>query len=73
MYQEKMASLGRGPLQEGDTDISYGKVYGQKSVAISVIEIKRGSFRLCKTIVFACGHKLQIVEERQRDIEFLRL
>jgi hypothetical protein len=48
MYQEKKASFSRGPLQDGDTNLSYGKVYGQKSIAISVIEIKRGSFRCGK-------------------------
>jgi hypothetical protein len=49
MYQEKKASLGKkGTLQDGDKKISYRKVYGQKSVANSVIEIKRGSFRCAK-------------------------
>jgi hypothetical protein len=52
MYQEKKASFSRGPLQDGDTNISYGKVYGQKSVEISVIEIKRGSFRCSKRSFF---------------------
>jgi hypothetical protein len=35
-------------VQDGDRKVSYMNVYGQKSVAISVIEIKRESFMSAK-------------------------
>jgi hypothetical protein len=47
MYQDTKKTQ-QGILQDSDTNVSYRKVYGQKLVAISITEIKRGSFRCTK-------------------------